>query len=153
MKYRSALISLFFVFLSPLSGAQELSCLDSWPQFKALGQSYYISTGCSPHSRGYQLDLAASVLTLRATGSAGKLEVWQLNFPCLDIAWTRHQDTPPYTTSLQLMPSDQRYQELYDAFFTGVKALRFGNGTCFKEQADLEDLYQFLLKNQKEAAW
>jgi hypothetical protein len=140
--------SLIFAFLS-LENHVFAAML---PKFKAAGQSFWMSTGCSPHSASLRLDLNADVLIATEIKPHDSLTVLTLNYNNGEITvrtsdrYNSHE-LPGKTKLTVLHPNlvDEAaaYQKASLDLQQIVSSLKDGN-VCFPAQPLLSDVLDYV---------
>ena len=122
------------------------------PHFQTTGQSFYISTGCSPHSLQIDLHVNETNLELRNSTDYGWSDTYTLNFATnsLTVVTSVYSPSPsnaePRITKTLFEPSDPSYGKTYAELLKGVQSLRDGNQSCFPARPELEEVLIYLRK-------
>ena len=122
------------------------------PQFAAIGQSFWMSTGCSPHSANVRLAVHADSLMATQAQPYGIAKTISLNYANLDLTVLVNENrpgpTPPVAPTPVVLHAQEEsekvaYQEALADLNRMVTTLKNGN-VCFKAQPILDEIVVYL---------
>lgn len=122
------------------------------PHFQTTGQSFFLSTGCSPHSVSVNLQVTARAVVVTTGADYGDLRTITLDYLASSVIDTVGQfgaghEWHTVTTNLTQAKDPAGYRKVVADLLANVRLVQVGN-TCFPAHPELGDLVDYLQTQQ-----